>query len=117
MNYGHTFGHALECTSEYFIPHGIAVLFGMYIINLLFYDDKFIEINEYILNMIPDKFKNIHLSFDKFVNHLLNDKKNIGNKMCFILLDDIGKTLFIYKNIEEINIKLKQIFENLFVCI
>ena len=117
LNYGHTFGHALECTTEYFIPHGIAVLFGMYIINLLFYDDKFIEINKYILNMIPDKFKNIHLSFDKFVNHLLNDKKNIGNKICFILLDDIGKTLFIYKNIEEINIKLKQIFEKLFKCI
>ena len=29
LNYGHTLGHAIEATSNYFIPHGIAVLYGM----------------------------------------------------------------------------------------
>ena len=29
LNFGHSFGHALESASEYKIPHGVAVLFGM----------------------------------------------------------------------------------------
>lgn len=33
MNYGHTFGHALESTSNYAIPHGQAVSFGIMIAN------------------------------------------------------------------------------------
>ena len=37
LNYGHTIGHAIESVSNYFIPHGIAVLIGMYVINMLFY--------------------------------------------------------------------------------
>jgi 3-dehydroquinate synthase len=36
LNYGHTIGHAIEATTNFFIPHGIAVLFGMYYINKIF---------------------------------------------------------------------------------
>lgn len=33
LNFGHTFGHALESTSKYKIPHGTAVLFGILVAN------------------------------------------------------------------------------------
>ena len=33
MNYGHTFGHAIEKLVNFTIPHGIAVLIGMHISN------------------------------------------------------------------------------------
>ena len=117
LNYGHTFGHALESSSDYFIPHGIAVLYGMYIINKLFYNDKYNEINTIILDMIPDKYKNIKISYNNFISHLLNDKKNNGNQICFILLDEIGISIFKYYTITEIEQKTKEIFDLLFINI
>ena len=35
FNYGHTFGHAIETLTNYEIPHGIAVSFGMDIANFI----------------------------------------------------------------------------------
>lgn len=35
LNYGHDFGHALESTSNFAIPHGQAVIFGMLAANLV----------------------------------------------------------------------------------
>jgi 3-dehydroquinate synthase len=115
LNYGHTFGHALEYASNYFIPHGIAVVFGMYIINKLFYQNKYEELNQIMIKMIPEKFKNINTSYEVFINSVLNDKKNDGDNVCFIILDEVGKSKFIFKKINEINDKLKHIFDELFV--
>ena len=110
LNYGHECGHAIESGSNYQIPHGIAVLYGMLIVNQLFFDDKYKDINELILNMIPDKFKKINISYEIFIKHLLNDKKNNGTNICFIVLDDIGKISFQFRELDIINDKLKTIF-------
>jgi len=114
LNYGHTFGHAIESTTNYFIPHGIAVLYGMYIINKLFHDDKFYDINELIYSMIPQKFKNINVDYDTCVRHVLNDKKNNGDEICFVVLDEVGKTKIVFKKMVDINEKLQSIFNSLF---
>jgi len=115
LNYGHTFGHALESVTNYYIPHGIAVLFGMYIINRLFYDDKFNNINNLILSMIDTKFFNISIDYDNFIEHVLSDKKNSGVNICFILMENYGKMIFIYRTRDEIEEKLKNILNNLFM--
>jgi 3-dehydroquinate synthase len=114
LNYGHTIGHAIECTTNYFIPHGIAVLIGMYIKNKLFYEDKHKEINVLILEMINKKFFEVEFDYDIFIKHILSDKKNNGNEICFILFEDVGKTKFLFKNLEEINTTLKKIILSLF---
>ena len=115
LNYGHTIGHALESTTNYFIPHGIAICIGMYIINELFYENKYKEINNLIKEKIVNsKFFDIKLDFEKLIVHILSDKKNDGNKVCFIVLDEIGKSKFIYVEINEIKDKLKSILNDLF---
>jgi len=114
LNYGHTIGHAIEVTTNYFIPHGIAVLIGMLIKNILFYNDKYDNINKLILQLVDPKFFNIDFDYLQFKKHILSDKKNKGNQVCFILLDEIGKSKIIYKNIEEVDDKLKNIIISLF---
>lgn len=114
LNYGHSVGHAIECTTNYYIPHGIAVLIGMYIKNKLFYNDKHKDIDDLILEMVPEKFFDVDFDYEIFKTHLLSDKKNNGNSVCFILLEDIGQTKFLFKNLEEINFDLKKIIIRLF---
>jgi 3-dehydroquinate synthase len=89
LNYGHTIGHAIEATTNFFVPHGIAVLFGMYYINKLFNINNFENINKYILDMIPKKYF-IDINKEELIEHLKKDKKNEGNKICFIVPEKFG---------------------------
>ncbi|MCX7119782.1 MAG: 3-dehydroquinate synthase, partial [Legionellales bacterium] len=38
LNYGHTIGHVIEAMTDYAIPHGIAVVIGMMIVNQLSFE-------------------------------------------------------------------------------
>ena len=57
LNYGHTIGHAIESTTNYEIPHGIAVLIGMYLINTCFNNNLSANINEEIYNLIDNHIR------------------------------------------------------------
>jgi 3-dehydroquinate synthase len=106
LNYGHTIGHAIEAATNYFIPHGIAVLIGMYYINRLFVKtNDFDKINELILSLIPKKYL-IRINIDILGNFMLSDKKNMGNDICFIVLEKYGKSQFIFKNIDDVKKEL-----------
>ena len=114
LNYGHTIGHALEATTDYFIPHGIAITIGMLIKNKLFYENKYDDINNLIMELVDQKFFNLDLDYSNFIKHLLSDKKNKGQFVCFILLEEIGNSIIVYKEITEFETKLKDILITLF---
>ena len=117
LNYGHTIGHAIEGVSNYFIPHGIAVLIGMYIENSLFDEVKYSELNKTILNLVNPKFLNIDINYSVLIKHILSDKKNRGNNVCFIFLENIGSTKIVYKSIDSIEDSLKEIIGSIFRCL
>lgn len=82
LNYGHTFGHIFESVSDFKIPHGVAVLMGMYVI------DKYFNLNvkrffPYI-NMIRRYSSHIKLDPDLILKHLKADKKVMGDKITLI---------------------------------
>lgn len=114
LNYGHTIGHALEATTNYLIPHGIAVLIGMYLINNIFDNELDIDINYTIYNLIDKKYLQINIDKQNLVKHILNDKKNDGDNICFIVLKSLGKTEITYHNILTIKYKLYLAINNLF---
>jgi 3-dehydroquinate synthase len=114
LNYGHSIGHAIESTTKYFIPHGTAVMIGMYVKNILFYGDKYKEINQLILDLVDKNYFDVDFDYEEFLSHLSNDKKNEADNICFILLEEIGKTIIVYKKKEEFTVRLKEILKGLF---
>ena len=106
LNFGHTFGHAIEGMANYdtkIINHGEAVAIGM-IMAICFsiylgtcQDYSILQevCNHYDNVGLPKSFADIDLSFDpeKIVEYIKKDKKNIDEQLVFILLEKIGKAI------------------------
>lgn len=92
MNFGHTFGHALESTSQYAIPHGQAVSFGMMIANQISFHRSYIpkemmeSINLAISRIVSENLlKKEYLVAGDYLNAMKKDKKFTGNLHTCIL--------------------------------
>lgn len=96
FNYGHSFGHAIETLTDYAVPHGIAVSYGMDMANFISVQMKYLnesvryEIRE-LLEQIWDGYDIKNLSVEKFTRALSKDKKNVGSELRLILCKGYGK--------------------------
>jgi len=83
LNYGHTIGHALETYSNFTIPHGVAVSYGMNFENFVSFKMKYINLNQYYeyKNLLKIIYKNYSFKYDstKLLKIILTDKKNSKN--------------------------------------
>ena len=97
MNYGHTFGHAIESASNYTIPHGLAVTIGMVLANHLSVKLGLLEIEEYekMQQLIKDNSSNFVFEIagveERYWEALRKDKKNVDEKIMCILTEGYGK--------------------------
>ncbi len=105
LNYGHTFGHALEGYTKNKIPHGLGVLVGMDIANYISVKRKLlseVEFNE--IHKLLRKFiqvKKIPIKdVDLYMKYLSTDKKAIGNSVDAILCKGIGKIKIIRTDLD-----------------
>ena len=103
MNYGHTFGHAIEALTEFKIPHGIAVGLGIKIANEtslcleLVEKEKMKDVSECVeafLNCNKDYLEEFLKKFkvQKYLEYLSKDKKNIDNSnlTCILVDSDVS---------------------------
>ncbi len=103
LNFGHTIGHALEGIflqqNGAEMLHGEAVAIGMIceswlsVRNLEMPEANHQRIVATILKFFGNKDLN-QLNESAYVEILLQDKKNVENKICFTLLKDIGKAVY-----------------------
>lgn len=114
LNYGHTFGHALESASQYNIPHGIAVMYGMIIVNEIMTPNIHNEFNTFLLESIPQHFTNVLICLSTLIYKVSKDKKNINNKIGLIILDKPGKCSLSFVDLKTIETKLKKCLNKLF---
>jgi len=95
LNYGHTFGHAIEVLSEYAIPHGQAVIVGMIIANEFSYKYKLINLNEKqelfeLGNQLIESSSFKMVSGKGILELLKKDKKARGNIIDIVLIESFG---------------------------
>lgn len=120
LNYGHTFGHALETYLKFKLWHGICVGFWIIYANLLWEKLWFLKKESYkeIEKFIKSVLANIKidsetssewqcLDFEEIYRYMKNDKKNENQLVNFILLKDFWE-VFEYKVDKK---ELKEVFE------
>lgn len=95
LNYGHTFGHALESMSNYEIPHGLAVAWGMDMINFLGWKYGFTQEQDFLrLHDFIARYFSLKISFPidskKLVDMTRRDKKVTQGKANLVFLRGMG---------------------------
>ncbi len=97
LNYGHTFGHAIEESSSLSLLHGESVGIGMlYFTSFKVKEDLIDVLNRYEL---PTSYNLKEEDVDKYVT---KDKKRDGDKIDIVYLEDYEKFSFLKLSYEEI---------------
>jgi 3-dehydroquinate synthase len=99
LNYGHSFGHALEAISGHGVPHGMGVLWGIDLINWLGvrWGVTDVELAQQMSALIRTAFQDALLyrlplepTADALVDMVARDKKVANGRMHFALLRSEG---------------------------
>ena len=96
LNFGHTFGHAIESLTEYSqFVHGEAVAIGMVLAAQLSHSIG--KCSEQVPKRLRDLLKKLGLPVDMpvlssldVIESLYHDKKTMNHKIKFILVKEIG---------------------------
>ncbi|MGB5595343.1 MAG: 2-deoxy-scyllo-inosose synthase [Crocosphaera sp.] len=98
LEYGHTFGHAIEWLEKGKMSHGEAVAHGMKIAAELAYEMGFISQADVDLHyyMIEDKLGfnrplPEHITTNQLMNAMISDNKKTGEGLRFVILEKIGQ--------------------------
>jgi 3-dehydroquinate synthase len=92
LNFGHTFGHAIE---SYYLEKGTPILHGEAVFMGIIIESEFSSLTDsdknQIKNYILSNFQLPHFpSKSELLSFMINDKKNLNKKINFSLLTEIG---------------------------
>lgn len=95
LNYGHDFGHALESTSNFEVPHGQAIVAGMLLANIVARRRELLPgqleksiAENLLLPSLVVKPRTAHLDANAMIEAMRKDKKRTGSDLALIMLED-----------------------------
>ena len=96
MNYGHSFGHAIESATNYKIPHGIAVTIGMDVANFVatklnITEEMHFDRMHDVLDRNCHLYRKENIDVSLLIEALSKDKKNTKSKLRLILPNKNGE--------------------------
>ncbi len=96
LNMGHTLGHAIEKYMNFQLLHGECVFIGTQLATIISYNKGLISKED--LELIFDSIEPYNvpklpadLDIEKVIEYTKNDKKVVGNKIKFVLINSIGE--------------------------
>lgn len=96
LNFGHTFGHAIESATQYRIPHGIAITMGLDM--ACFFSWKFNLLDRAVyfktrplLRKNSQGFESVEIPLEFFWGSIKKDKKNRDSRLSLILTRGPGR--------------------------
>jgi 3-dehydroquinate synthase len=107
LNYGHSFGHALESISKNAVTHGYGVLFGMDLINYLGVkwnltpQDFYLEFKSLIRTFFSDYKIPVNVTAENLLKEVAKDKKILNGKMNFAVLVSPGNLMIVEKDLDD----------------
>ncbi len=113
LNYGHSFGHALEATADHQVPHGLAVMWGIDLINWLgvrwgiTQADIAVRMRTVIESAFPYVLP-LRPSASALIEMLRRDKKVAHGSMNFAVLVEPGEFVIDQRPINESLLELVQ---------
>jgi len=122
LNYGHTIGHAIEPIVKYKIPHGIAVLIGMFVENYISREYGYLDtlscnmLNNIIFEYIDKKSLNYLklVTISDLLLHMKKDKKNESNNISFAVPIAVGHLKVLQlENDDKLIFTIENAFKNL----
>jgi len=124
MNFGHSFGHALEILCKHSIPHGACVVIGMCIEVIVGYENNNVSKSsrDTVINLSLKLLNNRgyykilkKIKLDKVNNILVKDKKTIGTKIFLALPKKIGNIQFVPNELNKDNVRNLQLAKNILI--
>lgn len=96
LNFGHTFGHAIESATGYRVPHGIGVTIGLDMAHFISAAFGFLSPGQYaaVRPLLRRNFKGFEktpVPLERFFEAILKDKKNTEKEISLILTRGPGK--------------------------
>ncbi len=93
LNFGHCFGHAIESSTNFAIPHGQAVVIGMLLANKMAVKKNILskEQETYIREkvLLPVLKVNIpKVNIEETIKAMRQDKKNTGEGLALVMIND-----------------------------
>ncbi len=114
LNFGHTYGHAIEMQMA--LKHGFAVACGMEIATEFSFEKGYIDVC--LKNRIIDLLKKYKLLKDRYIpiekleQLIIQDKKKIGSNINFVFIKEIGKAIIEKVPVGEVTGFYKRFREN-----